>query len=90
MRDVGLQKFVASETALGRVGVPDDIGGGVAMLLAPETRWLTGQRLEVTGGFKLWVSVVSSTGATRKRFAGASAPVPKGRKNPLRPSFQGD
>jgi NAD(P)-dependent dehydrogenase (short-subunit alcohol dehydrogenase family) len=53
MRDVGLQKFVASETALGRVGVPDDIGGVVAMLLAPETRWLTGQRLEVTGGFKL-------------------------------------
>lgn len=53
MRDVQLQKFVASETALGRVGVPDDIGGVVAMLLAPETRWLTGQRIEVTGGFKL-------------------------------------
>ncbi len=53
MRDPELQKFVASQTALGRVGMPDDIGGVVAMLLAPETRWLTGQRLEVTGGFAL-------------------------------------
>lgn len=53
MRDAGLQKFVVSETALGRVGMPDDIGGVVAMLLAPETGWLTGQRIEVTGGFKL-------------------------------------
>ncbi|NMO14760.1 SDR family oxidoreductase [Pyxidicoccus fallax] len=53
MRDPELQKFVTSQTALGRVGMPDDIGGIVAMLLAPETRWLTGQRLEVTGGFAL-------------------------------------
>ncbi|MCB9754158.1 MAG: SDR family oxidoreductase [Myxococcales bacterium] len=45
-----LNKFVASTTALGRVGVPDDIGPAVAMLLAPESRWITGQRIEASGG----------------------------------------
>jgi NAD(P)-dependent dehydrogenase (short-subunit alcohol dehydrogenase family) len=53
MRDPELQKAVAGQTALGRVGVPDDIGGVVAMLLAPENRWITGQRIEVTGGYAL-------------------------------------
>ncbi|WP_224360534.1 SDR family NAD(P)-dependent oxidoreductase [Hyalangium versicolor] len=53
MRNPELQKVVAAQTALGRVGVPDDIGGVVAMLLSPESRWLTGQRLEVTGGYSL-------------------------------------
>jgi len=53
MRNPEVQKIVASQTALGRVGVPDDIGGIVAMLLAPESRWLTGQRIEVTGGYML-------------------------------------
>jgi NAD(P)-dependent dehydrogenase (short-subunit alcohol dehydrogenase family) len=41
---------VAGMTALGRVGLPDDVGGAVAMLLAPESRWITGQRIEVSGG----------------------------------------
>jgi len=45
-----LNQMVASMTALGRVGLPDDIGGAVAMLLAPENRWITGQRIEVSGG----------------------------------------
>jgi NAD(P)-dependent dehydrogenase (short-subunit alcohol dehydrogenase family) len=40
-------------TALGRVGQPDDIGGAVAMLLAPEFGWITGQRIEVSGGIGL-------------------------------------
>jgi len=53
MRNPELQKIVASQSALGRVGLPDDIGGIVALLLAPESGWLTGQRLEVTGGFRL-------------------------------------
>lgn len=53
MRDPGLQKVVAEQTALGRMGVPDDVGGLVALLLSPEARWLTGQRLEVTGGYRL-------------------------------------
>ena len=45
-----MNAMIASQTALGRVGLPDDVGGAVAMLLAPESRWITGQRIEVSGG----------------------------------------
>ena len=48
-----LNKFVASVTAMGRAGVPDDIGPMIATLLAEENRWLTGQRIEVSGGMFL-------------------------------------
>lgn len=40
----------ASMTALGRVGVPDDIGPVVASLLGAENRWVNAQRIEVSGG----------------------------------------
>ncbi len=40
----------AEMTALGRVGVPDDIGPMVASLLGPDNRWVNGQRIEVSGG----------------------------------------
>lgn len=53
MRDPGLQAAVAAETPLGRVGEPEDVAGVIAMLLAPETAWITGQRVEVTGGYRL-------------------------------------
>ena len=49
----GLNKMIASITALGRVGKPDDIGGAIAHLLAPESRWINGQRIEVSGGMNL-------------------------------------
>jgi NAD(P)-dependent dehydrogenase (short-subunit alcohol dehydrogenase family) len=45
--------MVASMTALGRVGLPEDIGGAVAMLLAPESGWINGQRIEASGGMNL-------------------------------------
>jgi NAD(P)-dependent dehydrogenase (short-subunit alcohol dehydrogenase family) len=45
-----VNQLIASQTALGRVGLPDDIGGAVALLLAPENHWITGQRIEVSGG----------------------------------------
>jgi NAD(P)-dependent dehydrogenase (short-subunit alcohol dehydrogenase family) len=45
-----LNKLVASGIALGRVGLPDDIGGAVALLLSPESGWINGQRIEVSGG----------------------------------------
>jgi NAD(P)-dependent dehydrogenase (short-subunit alcohol dehydrogenase family) len=45
-----LNAFVASQTALGRAGVPDDVGGAISALLQPENRWITGQRIEVSGG----------------------------------------
>lgn len=44
---------LASVTALGRVGLPDDIGGAIASLLQPGNRWITGQRIEVSGGMNL-------------------------------------
>lgn len=46
----GVKEFIASQTALGRVGVPDDIGGVVAFLCSNEGRWVNAQRLEVSGG----------------------------------------
>jgi NAD(P)-dependent dehydrogenase (short-subunit alcohol dehydrogenase family) len=45
--------FIASQTALGRAGLPDDIGGAIAALLAPGNRWVTAQRIEVSGGMFL-------------------------------------
>lgn len=48
-----LNAQLASITALGRVGLPDDIGGAVASLLAPEAGWITGQRIEISGGMML-------------------------------------
>jgi NAD(P)-dependent dehydrogenase (short-subunit alcohol dehydrogenase family) len=45
-----LNDMVASNTALGRVGLPDDIGGVVASLLSPENRWINAQRIEASGG----------------------------------------
>lgn len=41
---------IASQTALGRVGMPDDIGGAVAALLSQGSRWVNAQRIEVSGG----------------------------------------
>lgn len=48
-----LNAMLASQTALGRVGLPDDIGGAVAMLLSDNAHWITGQRIEVSGGMML-------------------------------------
>lgn len=53
MRDPDLQEMVASVTALGRVGLPEDVGGVVASLLSPEMGWVNAQRIEVSGGQNL-------------------------------------
>lgn len=45
-----LNKQFADMTALGRVGVPDDIGPMIASLLGTDNRWVTAQRIEVSGG----------------------------------------
>ena len=45
-----VNKMVAGVTALGRAGVPDDIGPMIAALLSVENRWVNGQRIEVSGG----------------------------------------
>jgi len=48
-----VNKRVAGMTALGRAGVPDDIGPMIAALLLGENRWVNGQRIEVSGGMSL-------------------------------------
>ena len=48
-----VNKRVAEMTALGRAGVPDDIGPMVTALLSDENRWVNGQRIEVSGGVAL-------------------------------------
>ena len=51
VRDVPeVNRNVAEATALGRAGVPDDIGPMIAALLSDENRWINGQRIEVSGG----------------------------------------
>ncbi|MBS7562909.1 SDR family oxidoreductase [Mucilaginibacter sp. Bleaf8] len=44
------QKAVSAVTALGRPGVAEDIGGVVAFLCTEDARWITGQRIEASGG----------------------------------------
>ncbi|TKC05534.1 SDR family oxidoreductase [Pedobacter polaris] len=51
--DKDINAHIASATALGRVGLPDDIGGVVAFLCTDEARWINGQRIEVSGGMML-------------------------------------
>jgi NAD(P)-dependent dehydrogenase (short-subunit alcohol dehydrogenase family) len=48
-----INDFIASQTSLGRVGLPDDIGGAVASLLSDDSGWINGQRIEASGGIFL-------------------------------------
>jgi len=48
-----VNEYIAGNTALGRVGLPDDIGAAIALLLEDGNGWITGQRLEVSGGMFL-------------------------------------
>ncbi len=45
--------YIKKHTALGRVGEPEDIGGVVAFLCTEDARWITAQRIEVSGGMHL-------------------------------------
>lgn len=48
-----VNQFIASQTALGRVGLPDDIGPVIAALLSEDNRWVNAQRIEASGGMFL-------------------------------------
>jgi NAD(P)-dependent dehydrogenase (short-subunit alcohol dehydrogenase family) len=43
-------RHIAEATALGRPGLPDDIGLMIAALLSEDNRWVNAQRIEVSGG----------------------------------------
>ena len=51
--NVEISQQVASTIALGRVGLPDDVGAAVAAILSEGGRWINGQRIEVSGGQSL-------------------------------------
>lgn len=48
-----VNKAVASHTALGRVGVPEDVGPVIAALLSDAFGWVNAQRIEVAGGIHI-------------------------------------
>ncbi len=48
-----VNKTVAGMTALGRVGLPEDIGMMIASLLSDKNRWINAQRIEVSGGMSI-------------------------------------
>nr|WP_299507084.1 SDR family oxidoreductase [uncultured Rhizobium sp.] len=51
--NAGLNTMIAGQTALGRVGLPDDIGPVIASLLTDGTGWVNAQRIEASGGMFL-------------------------------------
>ncbi|MFN0293805.1 SDR family NAD(P)-dependent oxidoreductase [Pedobacter helvus] len=46
-------QMIAGQTALGRVGLPDDVGSVVAFLCTEDSKWINAQRIEVAGGFMI-------------------------------------
>lgn len=51
--DKDLNAMIAGNTALGRVGLPDDIGSVVAFLCSDDAKWVNAQRIEVAGGISI-------------------------------------
>lgn len=47
------QEWIIAQTPMGRLAEPNDIGALVALLCSDGARWMTGQRLEATGGFNI-------------------------------------
>lgn len=52
-QDVVTVRNLESQTALGRMGTPEDIAGVVAFLASEDSSWVTGQYIEASGGFRL-------------------------------------
>jgi 3-oxoacyl-[acyl-carrier protein] reductase len=53
LRNESAREQISAQTALGRVGMPSDVEGAIAFLCGPDSRWVTGQCLEVSGGIHL-------------------------------------
>jgi NAD(P)-dependent dehydrogenase (short-subunit alcohol dehydrogenase family) len=49
----GVNQMIASQTALGRVGLPEDVGPVIATLLSDDMGWVNAQRIEVAGGIHI-------------------------------------
>ncbi|WP_421671119.1 SDR family NAD(P)-dependent oxidoreductase [Rahnella sp. EDr1-12] len=48
-----LETLLASQTALGRVGEPEDVGKAIAGLISDDSRWINAQSIEVAGGYHI-------------------------------------
>jgi 3-oxoacyl-[acyl-carrier protein] reductase len=46
------QKMFESQSALGRIGQPDDVAPAVVFLASPDSGWITGETLVVSGGYR--------------------------------------
>lgn len=53
LKDDGFRQTLEAQTALGRAGRPDDIAEVVAFLASRESRWITGQVIDASGGWRL-------------------------------------
>jgi hypothetical protein len=74
-----VKDLFASQTALGRVGVPDDIGGVVAFLSSEAGRWFTAQRLEASGGIFLGPASMALVETNTRDLTAAPPPTcPRG------------
>ena len=51
--DEGAKRYISGQTALGRVGMPEDMAGVAAFLASDDSRWVTGQFIEASGGLRL-------------------------------------
>ncbi len=51
MEGSDMRKNVEAQTPLGRIGLPEDIAGAAVFLASPDSGWLTGQTLVISGGF---------------------------------------
>lgn len=47
-----LEQSIAAQTPLGRIGQPDDIADVAVFLASDDARWLTGERLVASGGYR--------------------------------------
>lgn len=53
LADSEYSQHVAADTALGRPSEPDDVADAIIALFSPETRWITGETIAVSGGYRL-------------------------------------
>jgi NAD(P)-dependent dehydrogenase (short-subunit alcohol dehydrogenase family) len=51
--DDGYRGMILPTVAMGRIGEPDDVGAAIAAVLDPRMAWVTGQRIEASGGQRL-------------------------------------
>ena len=51
--NAAVNSAITAQTALGRVGLPEDIGDVIALMLSEKSYWINGQRIEASGGMNL-------------------------------------